>query len=120
MRSLKIYVKEQPHYASSHSSSSPCLLLTVASVFVPQSNGNLTRLTNTPEHAVNLNPTLSDDGRIVVFESSADLVRARVQVLRFMRFARISAAPAFVESRKHARRISGFVERRKDYCLCFD
>jgi uncharacterized protein (TIGR03437 family) len=35
----------------------------------------LTRLTNTPEHAVNLNPTLSDNGRVVVFESSADLVR---------------------------------------------
>ena len=42
---------------------------------VPQSNSNLTRLTNTPEHTVNLNPTLSDDGRVVVFESSADLVR---------------------------------------------
>ena len=50
------------------------LLLTDA-VFVPQSNPNLTRLTNTPEHAVNLNPSLSDDGRVVVFESSADLVR---------------------------------------------
>ena len=34
---------------------------------------NLTRLTHTPEQAVNLNPTLSDDGKIAVFESSADL-----------------------------------------------
>jgi len=34
---------------------------------------SLTRLTNTPEHAINLNPTLSDDGKVVVFESSADL-----------------------------------------------
>ena len=33
----------------------------------------LTRLTNTPEHALNLNPTLSNDGRTIVFESSADL-----------------------------------------------
>src|SRR5688500_19007519 len=53
------------------------LLSIVDPVSVPQSNGNLTRLTQTPEHAVNLNPTLSDDGRVVVFESSADLVRGR-------------------------------------------
>src|SRR5215213_9814493 len=38
-----------------------------------QSFATLTRLTNTPEHALNLNPTLSDDGRTIVFESSADL-----------------------------------------------
>ena len=50
-------------------------LLIPDAVFVPHSNANLTRLTNTPEHAVNLNPSLSDDGRVVVFESSADLVR---------------------------------------------
>jgi uncharacterized protein (TIGR03437 family) len=49
-------------------------LLIADAVFVAQSNANLTRLTNTPEHAVNLNPSLSDDGRVVVFESSADLV----------------------------------------------
>jgi len=34
---------------------------------------SVTRVTNTPEHAMNLNPTLSDDGRAVVFESSFDL-----------------------------------------------
>jgi uncharacterized protein (TIGR03437 family) len=38
-----------------------------------ESVASLTRLTNTPEHAINLNPTLSDDGQVVVFESSADL-----------------------------------------------
>jgi uncharacterized protein (TIGR03437 family) len=38
-----------------------------------ESFANLTRLTNTPEHSLNLNPTLSDDGNVVVFESSADL-----------------------------------------------
>ena len=38
-----------------------------------ESVASLTRLTNTPEHAINLNPTLSDDGKVVVFESSADL-----------------------------------------------
>jgi hypothetical protein len=38
-----------------------------------QSFATLTRLTNTPEHVLNLNPTLSDDGRTVLFESSADL-----------------------------------------------
>ena len=31
----------------------------------------LLQITNSPEHAVNLNPTLSDDGRVLVFESSA-------------------------------------------------
>jgi len=34
---------------------------------------SVTRITNTPEHAMNLNPTLSDDGRVVVFESSFDV-----------------------------------------------
>ena len=34
---------------------------------------NLTRITFTAEHLVNLNPTLSDDGKVVAFESSADL-----------------------------------------------
>ena len=38
-----------------------------------QSFATVTRLTNTPEHTLNLNPTLSDDGRTIVFESSADL-----------------------------------------------
>src|SRR3954454_9224048 len=38
-----------------------------------QSFATLTRLTNTPEQALNLNPTLSDDGQTIVFESSADL-----------------------------------------------
>jgi uncharacterized protein (TIGR03437 family) len=33
----------------------------------------LTRVTNTPEHVLNLNPTIGDDGRTIVFESSADL-----------------------------------------------
>ena len=38
-----------------------------------ESVAGLMRLTNTPEHAINLNPTLSDDGKVVVFESSADI-----------------------------------------------
>jgi uncharacterized protein (TIGR03437 family) len=38
-----------------------------------QSFATLTRLTNTPEQVLNLNPTISDDGRTIVFESSADL-----------------------------------------------
>jgi uncharacterized protein (TIGR03437 family) len=38
-----------------------------------ESVASLTRVTNTPEEAINLNPTLSDDGKVVVFESSADL-----------------------------------------------
>jgi uncharacterized protein (TIGR03437 family) len=48
------------------------LLFVVNSMFGPQSAG-LKRLTNTSDHAINLNPALSDDGKVVVFESSADL-----------------------------------------------
>src|SRR5687768_13454298 len=46
-------------------------------LFTPQSGANLTRITNTSEHAVSLNPALSDNGKVVVFESSADLTGAR-------------------------------------------
>jgi len=52
------------------------LFFTLNLIMGPQpveSISTLTRLTNTPEHALNLNPTLSDSGRVVVFESSADL-----------------------------------------------
>src|ERR1700752_620369 len=38
------------------------------------SQTNVVRLTNTPEQAVSLNPSLSDDGRAVIFESSANIV----------------------------------------------
>ena len=53
------------------------LLFTIDSVFVAPrvaSNSILTRLTNTPEQAISLNPTLSDNGNVVVFESSAELL----------------------------------------------
>jgi uncharacterized protein (TIGR03437 family) len=33
----------------------------------------ISRLTTTPEQALNLNPAISDDGRVVVFETSANL-----------------------------------------------
>ena len=48
--------------------------LLVINLVVPRasSNSNVVRLTTTPEQAVNLNPSLSDDGRVVVFESSAN------------------------------------------------
>lgn len=51
-----------------------CFLITsslfIVNSFWPQGSVSVLRLTNTPEHAINLNPTLSDDGKIVVFESS--------------------------------------------------
>ena len=52
-----------------------CTLIVLCSVGPArvQSFATVTRLTNTPEQALNLNPTLSDDGRTIVFESSADL-----------------------------------------------
>ena len=55
-----------------------CFLITfflfvVVSMDRAESFATLTRLTNTPEYVLNLNPTISDDGRTIVFESSADL-----------------------------------------------
>jgi uncharacterized protein (TIGR03437 family) len=55
-----------------------CFLITaflfvVTSTLRADSFATLTRITNTPEHALNLNPTISDDGRTLVFESTADL-----------------------------------------------
>lgn len=56
-----------------------CILITIllftAGLFLrrAESVATLTRMTDTPEHAVNLNPTLSDDGQVLVFESSANL-----------------------------------------------
>ena len=54
-------------------------LLIANSFFIARrasSNSNVVRLTTTPEQAVNLNPSLSDDGRVVVFESSANFFAA--------------------------------------------
>src|ERR1044072_4825292 len=51
----------------------PGFLFVVTSTRRADSFATLTRLTNTPEHVLNLNPTISDDGRTIVFESSADL-----------------------------------------------
>src|SRR6185369_268202 len=49
-------------------------LFLINTSFRPRASfANLTRITNTDEHALNLNPTLSDDGEVIVFESSADL-----------------------------------------------
>ena len=55
-----------------------CFLITASllifiSNFDPRAAESLTRVTNTREQVVNLNPTLSDDGSTVVFESSSDL-----------------------------------------------
>lgn len=55
------------------------LLLATVLVFLPPrvwSNSNVVRLTTTAEQAMNLNPSLSDDGRVVVFESSANFFSA--------------------------------------------
>ena len=41
--------------------------------WVVNSDAGVVRLTNTVAQAVNLNPSLSDDGRVVVFESSANV-----------------------------------------------
>src|SRR5689334_21927232 len=68
-----------------------CFLITVFLFVVTSTRradsfATLTRITNTPEHVLNLNPTISDDGRTIVFESSADLANtggpASFRVLR--------------------------------------
>src|ERR1700752_243567 len=48
------------------------LVFTVLST-TARTSSKLLRLTNTSEQSLNLNPQLSDDGRVVVFESTADL-----------------------------------------------
>lgn len=58
-----------------------------------RSVSTLTRLTNTPEQALNLNPTISDDGRTLVFESTADLANTDGSAS----FRVVRADPSFVE-----------------------
>ncbi|HEY3581175.1 MAG TPA: lamin tail domain-containing protein, partial [Pyrinomonadaceae bacterium] len=55
------------------------LFLVTVLVWAPRrasSNSSVVRLTTTAEQAMNLNPSLSDDGRVVVFESSANFFSA--------------------------------------------
>jgi uncharacterized protein (TIGR03437 family) len=59
-----------------------------------ESFANLTRLTNTPEHALNLNPSLSDDGKVVVFESSASSSFQAIRAELGGAFAEIGATRA--------------------------
>lgn len=71
-----------------------CLLFVVISTPRTASFATLTRITNTPETALNLNPMLSDDGRTVVFESSIDLANTGgPPSFRFLR----TDASSFVE-----------------------
>ncbi|HEX6718048.1 MAG TPA: lamin tail domain-containing protein [Pyrinomonadaceae bacterium] len=59
---------------------------------------SLTRITNTSEYALNLNPTLSDDGQTVVFESTADLAGTGDSAsFHAIRTDLAGPVPAFVE-----------------------
>lgn len=53
------------------------LIVTLFFLFTPlprsETASTVKRLTNTPAHALNLNPSLSDDGRTVFFETSSDV-----------------------------------------------
>ncbi len=53
------------------------LIVTLFFLFTPlprsETASTVRRLTNTPAHALNLNPSLSDDGRTVFFETSSDV-----------------------------------------------
>ena len=53
----------------------------------------LTRVTDTPEHVLNLNPMISDDGRTILFESSADLANTGGSAS----FRLLRTDPSFVE-----------------------
>jgi uncharacterized protein (TIGR03437 family) len=73
-----------------------CFTLITIVIYGPrrvQSLATVTRLTNTPEHVLNLNPTISDDGRTIVFESSADLANTGGSAS----FRLLRADPSFVE-----------------------
>ena len=75
------------------------ILFAVICMFGPprvDSFANLTRVTNTPEHSMNLNPVLSDDGRTLIFESTADLA-ATGDSASFHTVRADLAAPAFFE-----------------------
>src|SRR4029079_3503331 len=50
------------------------LSLALIGLHPTRSAQTLRQVTHSPEQALNLNPILSDDGRIIVFESTADLV----------------------------------------------
>src|SRR5690349_4565100 len=54
----------------------PFVIVSVWSPPRASSNSSVVRLTTTVEQAMNLNPSLSDDGRVVVFESSANFFGA--------------------------------------------
>ena len=74
-------------------------LFAVICMFGPprvDSFANLTRVTNTPEHSMNLNPVLSDDGRTLIFESTADLA-ATGDSASFHTVRANLPAPAFFE-----------------------
>lgn len=71
------------------------LLLTAQYLLVTHSSATVARLTNTAEHAINLNPTLSDDGRMVVFESSVDLSGAGDDAAFHAVRAELNGVPAF-------------------------
>ncbi|HVF23562.1 MAG TPA: hypothetical protein VM941_10815, partial [Pyrinomonadaceae bacterium] len=49
-----------------------CLLVCTLIPKRVSSIAGVVRLTKTPQQALNLNPSLSDDGKVVVFESSAN------------------------------------------------
>jgi uncharacterized protein (TIGR03437 family) len=82
-----------------------CLGLTLFAVCVlvthrARSAETLLRLTNTSEQTLNLNPMMSDDGNVVVFESSADLAEVGVsQSFHALRTNSVSAFEEFARGR---------------------
>ncbi|HET6646410.1 MAG TPA: hypothetical protein VFH01_03710, partial [Pyrinomonadaceae bacterium] len=72
----------------------PSLRVDSLSLLKPISVGNLRQITNTSEDIINLNPSLSGDGRIIAFETTGDLARVGgVQGFRAIR-ADLSVSPS--------------------------
>ena len=70
-----------------------CVAFVCLTSFVSQSQSTLRRITNTTDEGVNINPSISSDGRIVAFETTEDVAGAGgVDGLRAIR-ANISIDP---------------------------
>ena len=73
------------------------LLLILSGSRNAASTSTIRRLTVTNETALNLNPSLSGDGRIVAFESTEDLAASGVQGFHAFRAELLAESPSFVQ-----------------------
>lgn len=93
------------------------LSITLSALFWPpqtQSPSSLRRITNTLESALNLNPTISGDGRRIIFESTQDLAQVGGDLhIRSLR-ADVTEAPTRFEQLALSRMVSSAVSFNGD------